>query len=73
MFAGCAIKGDDKYYRFAGEHFCLARTAGIADNLSLFGWPHAALLAIVAGLFCFTLGFAGFFRPQKSVAPSALI
>ena len=56
----------------AGEHFCLARIAGIADSLSLFGWPHAAVLGIVAGLFCFTLGFAGFFRPQKSAAPSAL-
>jgi hypothetical protein len=22
-------------------------------------------LGIVAGLFCFTVGFAGFFRPQK--------
>ena len=64
MFAGCAIKGDDKYYHFADERFCLTRIEWIAGNISLFGWPHPALLAIVVGLFCFVMGLAGFSRPQ---------
>ena len=64
LFSGCAIKDDSKYYQFSGDWFCLDQTASVADHLSVFGWPHVALLGIGAGFLCLAVALRSFFRAE---------
>ena len=56
LFAGCAIKGSQKYYEFAGSWACLDRFGEIRAHLSVIGWPLMGFLGIAAGLLCFVVG-----------------
>lgn len=42
LYAGCAVKGDDKVFRFDGPAFCLDRVPEIAGRLDLLAWPGLA-------------------------------
>ena len=64
MFSGCAIKDDSKHYQFSGDWFCLDRIGLFADHLSVFGWPHIALLGIGAGFLCLAVAQRSFFRVE---------
>ena len=64
LFSGCAIKDDSKYYQFSGDWFCLDQIASVADHLSVFGWPHVALLGIGAGFLCLAVALRSFFRME---------
>jgi hypothetical protein len=56
LFAGCAVKGSEKYYEFAGSRFCLDRLGEVTAHLSIIGWPLVGYLAIASGLLCFVVG-----------------
>jgi len=62
LFAGCAIKDDQKYYKFAGNLFCLDRLHDVANNLSVLGWPTLALVSFGSGFSCLIMGLALFLR-----------
>lgn len=53
LFAGCATKGDDKYYHFPDGTLCLKEAGMIADNLSVIAWPYLALASYACGMFSF--------------------
>jgi len=52
LFAGCAIKGGDKYYSFSGHAFCLDQAATIYNRLAIVGSPALALLGFSGGAIC---------------------
>jgi hypothetical protein len=52
LFAGCATKGDDKYYVFSGKALCLDQAALIIDRLAVLGYPALAISAFALGLAC---------------------
>jgi hypothetical protein len=61
LFAGCAIKSDQKYYQFTGHWFCLDRAASVTNNLSVIAWPSLAFACIGAGFLFFAIGSARLF------------
>jgi hypothetical protein len=58
LFAGCAVKGDDKYYAFAGRVACLDRIPDIWHYVGVYGWPGWGAIGIGAGACCFVVGLA---------------
>jgi hypothetical protein len=56
LFAGCAVKGDDKYYAFAGGVACLDRIPDIWRHVGVYGWPIGGAIGIGAGACCFLVG-----------------
>lgn len=52
LFAGCATKGDDKYYVFSGKALCLDQAPLIIDRLAVLGYPALAISAFALGLAC---------------------
>lgn len=52
LFAGCATKGDDKYYVFSGNAMCFDQAPLIMHRLGVLGYPALALSAFVVGLAC---------------------
>ena len=55
MFAGFAIKGDDKYYQFQDHAACLMRAADVITRLDVLGWPLLAVICFGGGLLCLVL------------------
>lgn len=53
LFTGCATKGDDKYYAFSGEVFCLDQFPLLAARLAILGWPYLAAIGFTGGALCF--------------------
>jgi hypothetical protein len=58
LFAGCAVKGDDKYYAFTGSVACLDRVPEMWRHVGVYGWPIWGTLGIGAGACCFLVGLA---------------
>ncbi len=52
LFTGCATKGDDKHYVFAGNALCLDQTTLIINRLAVLGYPTVAMAAFSVGLLC---------------------
>jgi hypothetical protein len=57
LFAGCAIKNEEKLYQFSGPWFCLDRVSEVAGRVGIVGWPLIAALSIGCGFFCLLIGF----------------
>jgi hypothetical protein len=57
LFAGCSIKGDDKYYLFPNNMLCLDQLDLIFQRLQITGSPYLACLSLAAGygLLCILL------------------
>lgn len=47
LFTGCASKGEDKYYVFSGNFFCLDQAPLLIDRAFVFGYPVFAILGFV--------------------------
>jgi hypothetical protein len=65
LFAGCAIKGDEKYYQFAGHWFCLDQLADVFAHLSVLGWPIPACICLSGGFLCLAAGLASLFAGRR--------
>lgn len=52
LFTGCAAKGDDKYYAFSSDAYCLEQIPVLMDRLSVLGWPALAGVGFGGGLIC---------------------
>ena len=52
LFTGCATKGDDKYYVFSGQSFCLDQASLLMDRLAVLGYPSLAAIGFGGGLIC---------------------
>lgn len=50
LFTGCASKGNDKYYAFAGHAFCLDQSPVLIERLGVIGWPALAGFCFGCGL-----------------------
>jgi len=57
LFAGCAIKNEEKLYQFSGPWFCLDRVSEVAGRVGIVGWPLIAALSIGCGFLCLLIGF----------------
>jgi len=57
LFAGCATKGDDKYYHFPDQRLCLNALDTVMENLGTLAWPHLALACFAGGIICFYIVF----------------
>lgn len=64
MFAGLAIKGDNKYYQFQDNAACLIRAAEVLTRLDVLGWPLLAVVCFGGGLLCLVLSLARIFRAE---------
>ncbi|KUG23253.1 hypothetical protein ASZ90_006914 [hydrocarbon metagenome] len=64
MFAGLAIKGDNKYYQFPDHFACLTRANDVLNNLSVLGWPFLAVVCFCGGLLCLIISLVGIFRVE---------
>jgi len=64
MFAGLAIKGDNKYYQFQDHAAYLMRAADVLTRLDVLGWLLLAVICFGGGLLCVVLSLAGIFRTQ---------
>jgi len=67
MFAGLAIKGDNKYYQFQDHAAYLMRATDVLTRLDILGWPLLAVICFGGGLLCVVLSLAGIFRTQARV------
>lgn len=52
LFAGCAVKGDDKYYHFPNNAFCLDRIGAVFTDIGVLGYPTAGFFALVVASIC---------------------
>ena len=52
LFTGCATKGPDKYYAFAGKAFCIDETSLLIGRLAVIGWPHLAATGLAGSVIC---------------------
>jgi len=52
LFTGCATKGDDKYYVFSSQTFCLDQTYLLMDRLAVLGYPNLAVIGFGSGFIC---------------------
>jgi len=66
LFAGCAVKGDDKYYAFAGRVACLDRVPDIWRHVAVYGWPLWGAVAIGAGASCYVIGLTRLSRASAA-------
>jgi hypothetical protein len=56
LFAGCAIKNEEKLYHFSGPWFCLDRVSEVIGRLEIVSWPLLAALSFGCGFFCLLIG-----------------
>jgi hypothetical protein len=56
LFAGCAIKNEEKLYHFSGPWFCLDRVSDVIGRLGVLGWPLIAALSFACGFLCLLTG-----------------
>ena len=49
LFAGLAIKADDKHFSFTCDMFCLNKSSEILSNLSMISFPYIGLISLVIG------------------------
>ena len=73
LFAGCAIKNEEKLYQFSGPWFCLDQVSEVAGRVGIVGWPLMAALSIGCGFFCLLIGLfsaVGQFRNSDPGRPS---
>lgn len=61
MFAGLAIKGDNKYYQFQDHFACLTRATDVLTNLDVLGWSLLAVVCFCGGLLCLVISLARIF------------
>ncbi len=68
LFTGCAVKGDDKYFKFSAPAFCLDQAQVMLDRLAVLGWPVLAFVGFCGGLSCALLLFIQMRKPQQRLA-----
>lgn len=64
MFAGLAVKGDNKYYQFQDHTVCLMRAAEVIKRLDVISWPLLALVCFGGGLLCLIVSLVRIFRAE---------
>lgn len=64
MFAGVAIKGDNKYYQFQDHAAGLMRAADVLTRLEVLGWPLLAAICFGGGLLCLIVSLVRIFRAE---------
>jgi len=52
LFAGCAVKGDNKYYVFSGNELCFDQVPLVLHRLAVLGYPALAALGFFIGSVC---------------------
>jgi hypothetical protein len=72
LFAGCAIKNEEKLYQFSGSWFCLDRVSEVIGRLGIGGWPLIAALGIGCGFLCLLIGLFSAVGQLRSSAPGRL-
>ena len=55
LFAGCAIKGDDKQYIFQSNLFCLDHITQMIDHLTILGHPFVGMIGFCVWAICTVL------------------
>jgi hypothetical protein len=55
LFAACAVKGDDKYFDFLGNYFCLDQISHIVARLHIITEPFLAVIFFGLGFTLFVL------------------
>lgn len=74
LFAGCAVKNDDKLYQFPSDWLCLDRVSEVTTHLTVFGWPLLAVLSIGSGFLCLLIGsFALAISNRFRLSPEAIL